>query len=534
MTVRHRAVTWTSWLLIILGFVAIALSIAGLFNSGVAWDSPIDVRAAQEVQSLSPGLTKQAAYESVYSTSEFYGILVFQIAEGLRTVVTGQSGTLPVEDLATYRWLGLVNIGFATLGAACIGMAVGTVLSSRLAGSFAWSLTLSTPLLLGMSFIDIKDMPVAVGLSIVSAGLALSVAAPSARKRWSLGLLLVSLGAVIAMATRPGIWTGLVILAAGSLTAFTILAGSTRRWGLLAPPAVSLLVGGAVTALILWLSNPIARIDLVRWLYDAFSVMRGFTWPGSIRANGEDLLATELPWWYVPSWLIAQAPILTLAFAPVAITILGMATLSSRPWLPRPQLIAMAPFAVQGVALPLVIIVTGSAIYDGIRHLLFMVPALIALLAVGIAALDHMRLGNGGEGWYRRLGQVAAPIVALAIITSSLWAAARWWPYSYAYLNPVAGWDAERTLWDLDYWGVTAVEGVERLRAEGLSTIAVEPAQITSTMVGSVSQNQAERTAEGPYGLYVFNRFDASLGGCEELFTIQRDRQILGEGGICH
>ena len=110
----------------------------------------------------------------------------------------------------------------------------------------------------------------------------------------------------------------------------------------------------------------------------------------------------------------------------------------------------------------------GAVIYDGIRHLLFLVPALLAVPAVALAMLDRR------PGMKPRVRSLLAG-GAVIVVAASLFASIRWAPYSYAFINPVAGHDGDSRSWELDYWGVTGREGVTRLEKLGLSPVYVSP-----------------------------------------------------------
>jgi hypothetical protein len=521
---------WTraaTLLLIALGILSGVLAAISLFQGGIGWDSPIDVGAAIQVRALPDGLSKNDAYLLVYSTSEFYGILTPQIADGLHTLFTGSTDLLQPWELSTYRWQGGVNIVFAITGAAVLGCAVAAALRSSLAGAFVWAGLMTTPLYVGMSHVDFKDMPVAAGITMLSSGLIFSRSASSPRARLLLGSGLAVIGSCVALGTRPGAWPLVTALTAGTLVMFAIADIRIRQPRRLLAPACAIVSGGVSALIFLWLTNPFARIDMPRWLFDTFNVMRGFAWDGVIRTNGQDLPATDLPSWYLPGWLLAQLPLLTIVILGWA-AVAGVAGLVGVRWsATRPELLRITPLLLQGLIIPVGIVASGSVIYDGLRHVLFMIPALMGLAVIGIVALERI------DWTVRGLGPRLASSLALAVVVLGFWAVARWSPYAYAYINPVAGWDKSQRNWELDYWGVSALEGVTRLREAGLAPIAVLPTQITSSLVGSVGPDVASQIGEDRYGLYVFNRVGASLGDCTQTFTIERDGQILGEGGRC-
>ena len=257
---------------------------------------------------------------------------------------------------------------------------------------------------------------------------------------------------------------------------------------------------------VVWATNPIARIDLFQWLQDANKISLAYPWNGPILVAGHTLQSGHLPWWYVPAWLGAQLPILTIVTLLLGLTVLG--ALTFRRSVRRPirgrdgstggdRMVALVPLALQGIVVPLAILLSGAVIYDGIRHLLFMLPALIALAAVGIALLD--RRFSSRSRWH-----VALPVLATLAVAASLFDSATWAPYAYAYLNPIAGHNTHSQSWELDYWGASAREGIARLHKAGLTSVTVQPAQQVGIPFGGVPYTG---TFGANAGIYVFSRW---------------------------
>ena len=256
----------------------------------------------------------------------------------------------------------------------------------------------------------------------------------------------------------------------------------------------------------------------MQWLRDSIDIARKYPWDvGPIRIAGQDVRSVDLPWWYVPAWLGAQLPLLTAAALVGGVAVLvvepdpgAQAASSARTTFP------LVPIALQGVVLPVGIVVSGAVLYDGIRHLLFMIPALLALPAVALALLDRRATRAGS-----RL-RVALPLGAVVVVAASLAASIRWAPYAYAFINPVAGWDKNHRSWELDYWGVSAREGVRRVREAGFDPVYVVPSQQPGVPFGAFD---GPLVPGGRAGLYVFNRWDSAVQlGCTILFTHQAGR----------
>ena len=105
----------------------------------------------------------------------------------------------------------------------------------------------------------------------------------------------------------------------------------------------------------------------------------------------------------------------------------------------------------------------------------------------------------------------------------------------YGYLNSLAQPRNAERRWEIDYWGVSAQEGVSRLRELGLSPITARPTPRTSTMVGSKDEHYIKVANNGCFGMYQFLiRRDSQIPAeCEELFRVKRDGLTLGIGAKC-
>ena len=319
-----------------------------------------------------------------------------------------------------------------------------------------------------MEHVDFKDMPVAAGLTAVSAGLLLAFALERPRTASVAGAVTAGFGGAIAVATRPSAIVLLAGLVGGTLA--VVLAWGVGGTACDTVPVVVAGLAAPVFGLVLtWATNPIARIGTVTWLRDSIDIARKYPWDvGTIRAAGQDMHSIDLPWWYVPAWVWAQLPLLTFAAL-----VCGIAVVVTRLVWPRRPVTARAtlplvPLAIQAIVLPVAIVASGAVLYDGIRHELFMIPALLAFPAVALAWLD----GDAG-----RRAKVVLPLAAVVVVAASLAASIRWAPYAYAFVNPIAGSNKENRAWELDYWGVSAREGVRRLRRAGYSPIFVAPGQ---------------------------------------------------------
>lgn len=534
---RERTVEFA---LLLVGLSAIVVAAFAIPRIGIGWDSGMHTYGALDFRQIAGGSNLSEAYDQIFLNIEFYGVLI-QWGADLLFSLTGGQGPLSPSSLLTYQLQGILTLCLSVLSASAIGIVITYITKSRVSGLFVWSAMLSLPLLMGYSVMNFKDMPTASGLLLVSAGAALTWVPSNARVLLSTSSL-VALGVFVALSVRIGSWLLVAAILAVSIGLRALVQIRTRRSTSVLFPLGSL-VGGVVVGLLgVYLLNPLARIDFDGLLWDSFAVSRSFDWVGTVRTFGQDLLSTELPWWYLPVWFSAQMPILLLVFTVVGIGYWLAQAGREVDRIIRPQsaqgdisteTLSLTPFAVQGIAIPVGLVVIGATLYDGIRHVAFAVPALIVLTAPLVKRLLESK--NRDDSPPGVLPVIAAVII-MAIPLSSLISSIRWYPYMYAHVNSVAIALEDDRDWEYDYWGTTVVEGVDRLRDLGLDRVVVSP-PIDSTGTGEVmAVALAEEIGEDEeYGLYTFRRWYASVPetGCRPVFEISRAGVTLGEGAIC-
>ena len=215
------------------------------------------------------------------------------------------------------------------------------------------------------------------------------------------------------------------------------LAQSAATWLLLA--AVALVAGTTF-----W---PWAQVQPLKRPLQAVSLLSGFDWNATVLFRGADVPATALPLDYVPRWAL-------LAMPPV---VLAGGLLSLLPLLRRAEAAEATRWRVVGLWVaalfpPLYVILSHATIYDGIRHLLFAYPPLVALAAVG---------------WTTLLSRPAAAVrlTAAAALLAGLfepaWFVWRNHPNECVYVHALAGGPrAALGRYELDYWGNSVHQAV--------------------------------------------------------------------------
>ncbi len=203
-----------------------------------------------------------------------------------------------------------------------------------------------------------------------------------------------------------------------------------------------------------WPWSALAPLNPLRGLIDFGS----FHYQIRTLLNGHVYAMNEVPRWYVPAYLLIKLPLLMLAGAAVAaIAVLGRGRAASGGANSRIDTALLAFMA----AFPVVceVIDKGPA-FTGLRHFLFVIPALAALAGIGLDWLVREI-----ATFSRRFAAGAIATIVMILI----WNAAtliELHPYQYLYYNPVVGGlKGASRLYVTDYWVNIMPEAVGDLEA---------------------------------------------------------------------
>ncbi len=370
---------------------------------------------------------------------------------------------LPFDLFETRRLMGAI-IGV-------IGLLVTWRLARRVGGPLAAviavALLATCPLYYGNMFMNAKDSPFAVAMVFLT--LALVRAFEEYPRPSPINCAMVGIGAGLAIGTR--VLGGLAAI--NTLAALVlIIAVETRRDGLALAgnrlgmfavrfvPAV--LLGYAVMALV-WPWSVTEPLNLFRAV-EYFSHF--FEKPWKEMFDGTALLVPEMPRQYVPQLFLLKEPeiFISLGLAGTAGTLVAaMRRDVETSWRAIYLLLAFA-----GVFPIALAVMTKPAMYNGIRHFVFVSPALAVLGGLAGAWIADAL----ARRWRPALGVAAA--VLLVGLFLPIKEMVRLHPYQYTHFNVIAG--GIRGADDhymLDYWGLSFKQAAQELRlrlTEGLQT----------------------------------------------------------------
>jgi hypothetical protein len=508
----------------VVGIFGWIISLSSIFRTGVGWESVFDLNAAKISLENSKSLDIYSYYDLVPITSEFYGTFIYKIADWLSIQAINKSIFDDTTLVRNIYFIDLTTWLISLISIVTVSISLYLTLESSRYSFIFFGLISTLPIWVGMSQVNSKDVPVAAGLSIFSAGFMLILQKNRSPIIYSLGIILTSVGAGVSLAVRPAsITLVFAFLSCNILIFFLFNLNQLKLSSLILTTFLILTTTLVLSFVIMYIFNPISVSNLYPWTLDAVRTSLNYPSIQPIRVLGQDFLSNELPRWYVFAWVWAQLPVLTFFSLIASLILLVKRFLVS---IELNLIYSLSPFLIQAFLIPFIFLFTQNNIYNGIRHFLFIYPGLIIISTI---FLVHT-IENIGSKFFRFLG---LNFVVLVLFLNAF-ATYRWAPYSYAYINPIAGSGVQRN-WDLDYWGLTSREGIEKLKSlDSSKLVFVMPDASSSIPFGGGAVTELNSLIK-PFSLYVFIHWNHKIMEdlCKIEFRIKRDNQVLGMGGAC-
>ncbi|PJG57105.1 hypothetical protein CVM73_01455 [Bradyrhizobium forestalis] len=458
-TPLRRSVERTCDDLAMLVLAAVAV-IAGLTfrDYGLGWDDYTHAEYADLLLRMFGSGFKDTAALS-FANLYMYGGGFDMVAALLHKVI-------PLELFETRRLVGAI-VGV-------IGLAVTWRLGRRvggpLAGLAALLLLALCPIFYGHMFMNPKDAPFAVAMIILMLGLvrlAEEYPQPSPRT-----VLIVGLGAGLSLGCRVLGGLALVYAMLGFMPLFLEelrtegLRESVRRFAHVVYVLLPGLVLGYLVMGLIWpwsIMEPGNPFEALTYFSHFFEK------PWKEMFDGAIVSVPDMPWSYLPTLFALQLP-------EVMLVLMAGAVFSTFAMLPRREVPARRKtillMLTLAATLPLAIaMVKRPALYNGIRHFVFVIPPMAVLGGVAFAwAMERLRANH--RTWQ--------PVVLATFcfgLALSLAEMIRLHPYQYTHFNHIAG--TVRGADDrfmLDYWGLALKQASDELREQLVERQEVPPA----------------------------------------------------------
>jgi hypothetical protein len=447
-----QSASWLDWLAVgVLAFIA-AIALATFRDYGLGWDDYTHSQYGALLVSL---------YQSNFADERALSFVnLYMYGGGFDIVATLAAKILPFDLLETRRLVGAA-VGLVGLFAT---WRLGRRLGGPLAGLLGLLLLAATPLYYGHMFINAKDGPFAAVMAI--ALLALVRAFEEYPRPTPPTIALCGIGIGLAIGARV---LGGFAIATALLPLPFIIAVRSRATGLsialsecgsfLLPFIPAAMLAYLLMGLV-WPWSVISPLNPFRAV-EYFSNF--FEKPWRELFDGQLIPVIDMPRSYVPTLLAVQLPelMLALGLCGTAGAIFAIASKTDRSTTTAGRRAALLA-TVLAVLLPVLITVAmRPAMYNGIRHFIFVLPPLAALGGLAAAQIADRLVRHGriavGAGVLALLIGIASPVLDMT----------RLHPYEYTDYNHLAGGPPRaRQNYMLDYWGLSLTQASRRLLAD--------------------------------------------------------------------
>lgn len=433
--------------LAILAVVAV-IAVLSFRDYGLGWDDYTQSQYGQLLLSL---------YGSGFSDKRALSFVnLYMYGGGFDMLAALAAKALPFGLFETRRLIGAA-IGLVGLFAA---WRLTRHIGGALAGLIALALLAACPLYYGHMFINCKDGPFATAMVIALLGIVRALQEyPRARPTT---VALCGTGVGLAIGTR--VLGGFAVLEA-LLPLLALFAVQSRRRGIAAAASesgaflVPFIPAAILACLVMGLVWPWSVTSPLHLVHALRYFSHDFEKPWRELFDGRLVEIVHMPRSYVPTLLAVQLPELTLA---LGLCGLAGALFSIARWR---RDAAVQPAALLAVVLAatlpvLLTIATRPYIYNGIRHLVFVLPP-FAVLGGLAGAWIVRRLEKAGG-----MPLLAGVLTLLVGLSSPVVDMVRLHPYEYTDFNHlVGGVPGARPLFMVDYWGLSLTQASRRLLA---------------------------------------------------------------------
>lgn len=416
---------------------------------GITWDENLHRQYGDYILNYYTSFFKDTSaltYSNLYYYGGFFDILCALIKK--------------ISSLGEYETRHLVNALFGSLGLIFLYLLTLEITASA-GTAFLSALFLAlSPKFYGHSFNNPKDIPFAVLYLLSVYMICVSIKYWDGRfpKKLILGM---ALGFGLCMGVRVG---GLMVaiffpLFYGLFALFRWWRGEKVFKILFQETAYNILTVASFSYLITLLSWPWAQTYPLRSFYKAIQVMSQFPQTHKTLFEGTWLFSDQVPWYYIPKWLMISTPLTVLAGVVIffaCLPFLWNKLDSPRKWSLSILICATLFPVIYAIRMKM-------KLHNGIRHFLFLIPLMCCLAAIGYDYLV-LWLNRIGTGWNSdKVKRVVVVLLSISLTPVLHWQA-RSHPNQYVYFNSmVGGLKGAYGKYDTDYWGNSYKEAAEWL-----------------------------------------------------------------------
>lgn len=417
--------------LCILGLVLVSLVVIFLTYTdyGITWDEDLQARYGEMALDYFISGGRDTSYDEHYNL-RYYGALFEMICAALYRVTGG-------DPYATRH----LCIALTALAAVVATMLMARRWGGWKAALFAGLALTMMPRFYGHSFNNSKDIPFACCFAL--AMLAILSLLGAKRLTWRHALLT---GAAIglALSMRMG---GLLLF--GFLAAALLVKHVTQEEWRNSPRALKLAAIVAVAWAVMVAFWPWAHENVFLNPVEAFRAITDFEASKEVRFAGEFIFSQEVPRYYLPWYLLITTPLSLLLLAAAGMAVVIRDQVKD----PRSTAALLGLVVQLWLCFPIVyFVIFRPTVYDGIRHFLFLLPAMALLAGIGAARMASSRM-----------------LLTVLMLVLLLWPVNDLFilhPYQSSYFNAIVGGvKGASEDYDTDYWASSYKEAAEWINA---------------------------------------------------------------------
>lgn len=265
-----------------------------------------------------------------------------------------------------------------------------------------------------------------------------------------------------------------------------------------------------------------------------FSEMAQYPWNGTVLYSGKRFLAADLPWHYIPVWILISTPLFYVVNFLAGVLAIGKSLLSKplRLFSERRHEMDFMMFC-WFFAPILAIILLKSVLYDAWRQMFYIYPAFLLIALRGLLALFH-GISSKCAGRSVRVVKIALVMLSVFSLLPTAYFMIKYHPYQNLYFNQLAGrnMEAVKNNFDGDYWALTYRKALEYLvRNDAEPEIAVYTANFPGELFATLLPAQDRQRFSYPEKLEDAKYFISNYRWHEEDYPYQNEVYAITIGG---
>lgn len=477
--------------------------ILGALRIGSNLDTPFTMHRAESF--LKEGSYTDGQQDEYFAYGPTFGLTTHIFNVLARNSTWGNLG----YDPASYQTAHLVVALFSLITVVVVFFTTYAIIKNIPFSLLASLILLSFPFWVGHSFHNIKDIPVAAGLTAFSSGIILYVEyrTKNIKKIKSLGIyLLLFFGIFYSVGSRPFLFLYIFFLLMITLVFLRIKK----------IPMKNLIFTFTVSLLLTSIFLPHFYNDPLGALRETFLTSSRFPWSGTNLTNGL-LLSPRADLQYFSTWFLAQSP-LVLIFLTIFATVVAIYNLKKILFKENAnRQFFYFVLICQTLGIIVIALAIQTTIYHSLRHFLFIFPSLSILIALLLFEISKPKTNKVIFNSF---------IFLILILVIPSFESHRLFPYNSLYYNSFVSISSEIPIdWETEAWALSEREAIQYTPKAG-NLIVWDPAWEANPFDSERGLNLTE-SPEMAAGDYWTRSYLVSFAGVDSRERALKSRAVM-------